>query len=58
MGPASDPDTVVDAGGAIHGINGLFMAGCSIMPVIPRANTDMPAAVVGEKIASVLINQP
>jgi choline dehydrogenase len=52
MGPASDPDAVVDSRGKIHGLEGGYVADCSVMPVIPRANTNIPAAVVGERIAA------
>ena len=50
MGPATDPEAVVDARGSIHGLGGAYVADCSIMPTIPRANTNMPAVVVGERI--------
>jgi choline dehydrogenase len=55
MGPATDPMAVVDPRGKLHGIEGCYVADCSIMPVIPRANTNIPAAVVGERIASWLV---
>ncbi|HEU5431824.1 MAG TPA: GMC family oxidoreductase, partial [Thermomicrobiales bacterium] len=51
MGPASDPSAVVDAHGQIHGLTGGYVADCSIMPVVPRANTNIPGLVVGERIA-------
>jgi choline dehydrogenase len=51
MGPASDPAAVVDARGRIHGLEGGYVADCSIMPVVPRANTNVPAVLVGERIA-------
>jgi choline dehydrogenase len=54
MGPASDPLAVVDTCGQVHGMEGLTVADASIMPVIPRANTNIPCVVVGEKIASFL----
>lgn len=54
MGPASDAGAVVDARGMVHGLDGLYVGDCSIMPVIPRANTNIPACVVGERIASML----
>jgi choline dehydrogenase len=54
MGPASDPLAVVDTCGQVHGLEGLTVADASIMPVIPRANTNIPCVVVGEKIASFL----
>ena len=51
MGPASDRLAVTDGQGRVHGLENAFVADCSIMPVIPRANTNVPAVVVGERIA-------
>jgi choline dehydrogenase len=50
MGPASDSTSVVDSKGAVHGVPGLYIADCSIMPQVPRANTNIPAVVVGMRI--------
>jgi len=55
MGPAGDPDAVVDAGGRVHGIEGLYVADASIMPAVISGNTNMPTAVIGEKIARSLL---
>jgi len=55
MGPASDPSAVVDSRGRIHGLDNAYVADASIMPVIPRANTNIPALVVGERIARWLL---
>ena len=55
MGPESDRQAVTDARGRIHGLDNVFVADCSIMPVIPRANTNVPAVVVGERIAGWLL---
>jgi choline dehydrogenase len=52
IGPATDPGAVVDARGQVHGLEDVYVADCSIMPVIPRANTNVPAIVVGERMAS------
>jgi choline dehydrogenase len=52
MGPASDPMAVVDARGKVHGLDNLYVADASIIPVVPRANTNIPALVVGERIAA------
>ena len=52
MGPASERTSVVDARGKVHGLDNLYVADASIMPVIPRANTNIPALVVGERIAA------
>ncbi len=57
MGPASDPSAVVDSRGRIHGLDNAYVADASIMPVIPRANTNLPALVVGERIARWLLER-
>jgi choline dehydrogenase len=51
MGPASDPDSVADADGRVHGIEGLYVADASLMPAVISGNTNMPTAVIGERIA-------
>lgn len=55
MGPPDDPAAVVDARGRVHGVQGCWVADCSIMPMVPRATTAMPAVVIGERIASFLL---
>ena len=57
MGPASDRSAVVDSRGRIHGLDNAYVADASVMPVIPRANTNVPALVVGERIARWLIER-
>jgi choline dehydrogenase len=52
MGPESDPTAVVDTHGKVHGVDNLYIADASIMPVVPRANTNIPALVVGERISA------
>lgn len=56
MGPASDPDAVVDASGRVHGMEGLLVADASIMPHVTLANTNLPTFVGAEKIAMDLIS--
>jgi choline dehydrogenase len=55
MGAVDDPAAVTDANGRVHGLENVFVADCSIMPVIPRANTNLPAVAVGERIAGWLL---
>ncbi|MFT4036593.1 MAG: GMC family oxidoreductase N-terminal domain-containing protein [Thermomicrobiales bacterium] len=55
MGVASDPMAVTDARGKVHGLENVFVADCSIIPVVPRANTNIPAVVIGERIAGWLL---
>jgi choline dehydrogenase len=57
MGPASDPDTVVNANGQVHGIEGLYVADASLMPAVTSGNTNMPTAVIGERIARSLLGR-
>ena len=52
MGPDTDPTAVVDARGKVHGVENLYVADASMMPVVPRANTNIPALVVGERISA------
>ncbi|MFE2756659.1 GMC family oxidoreductase [Actinosynnema sp. NPDC059335] len=51
MGPASDPDAVVGARGAVHGAENLFVADSSIMPSTVRANTNLSSIMIGERVA-------
>ncbi|MEM7337176.1 MAG: GMC family oxidoreductase [Actinomycetota bacterium] len=46
--------SVCDPQGRLHGIDGLIVADVSLMPQIPRANTNIPAVMIGERIASFL----
>ena len=55
IGSASDASAVVDSRGRIHGLDNAYVADASIMPVIPRANTNLPALVIGERIARWLL---
>jgi choline dehydrogenase len=54
MGPDGDGATVVDASCRIHGLANAYVADCSICPTIPRANTNVPAAVIGLRVAQIL----
>ena len=42
---------VVDQRGAVLGVHGLFVADASIMPTIPRANTNLSTVAVAERVA-------
>jgi choline dehydrogenase len=54
MGPDPRAGAVVDAGLRVHGIDGLFVADASIIPVIPRATTNLTAIAIGERAAELL----
>ena len=51
MGPADDPLAVVDQYGRVHGMAGLRVADASIMPNLLRANTNLTAIMIGERVA-------
>jgi choline dehydrogenase len=50
MGPAGDDMAVVDQYGRCHAIEGLAIADASIMPSVPRANTNLTSIMIGEMI--------
>ncbi|HUI96702.1 MAG TPA: GMC family oxidoreductase N-terminal domain-containing protein [Xanthobacteraceae bacterium] len=52
MGRADDPAAVVDNQGRVRGLGGLRVADASIMPAIPRGNTNIPTIMLAEKIAA------
>ena len=54
MGPESDPAAVVDPTGKVHGLDNLYVADASIMPVVPRANTNLPTLMIAERIVASL----
>jgi choline dehydrogenase len=53
-----DPATsVCDPTGHVHGTERLIVADVSLMPQIPRANTNIPAVVIGERIVEMLLRR-
>lgn len=54
MGPDPDDGAVVDAGGALYGVEGLSVVDASIMPRTPRANTNLPTLMLAERLAAEL----
>ena len=46
--------SVTDADGRVQGVDGLVVADASVMPVTPRATTNIPTVVVAERIARAL----
>ncbi len=55
MGPASDPNAVVDARLRVHGVPGLRIADASVMPTITSGNTNSPTLMIAERAAAWLI---
>jgi len=58
MGPRDDPMAVVDQYGRCHAVERLVVADASIFPAVPRANTNLTAIMVGEKVGEWLRTRP
>ena len=58
MGPKEDPSAVVGSSGELHRCDGLVVADASIMPQVPRANTNLTAIMIGEKISQDINRHP
>jgi choline dehydrogenase len=58
MGPDGDPHAVVDQYGRVRGVEGLVVADASIMPEVPRANTNLTSIMIGERIGEWLRTTP
>ena len=57
MGPASSDGSVVDGEGRVHGLAGLRIADASVIPQIPRANTNVPTLSLAERIADYMLGE-
>jgi 5-(hydroxymethyl)furfural/furfural oxidase len=57
MGAPGDPATVVDPTGRVRGFAGLRVVDASIMPTLPRANTNLPTLMLAEKIADAIASE-
>ena len=56
MGAADDRDAVVDNAGRVRGFEGLRVVDASIMPTVPRANTNIPTIMLAEKISAAIVD--
>ena len=54
MGAADDPLAVTDGRGSVNGVEGLRVFDASLMPTIPRANTNTPTIMIAERIADLI----
>ena len=58
MGRAADPMAVCDQYGRARHLDGLAIADASVMPFVPRANTNLTAIMIGEKVGEWLRTRP
>ena len=56
MGPQSDEMAVVDQYGKVYGVDNLKVVDASIMPDCIRANTNVTAMMIGERISDLMSN--
>ena len=56
MGAADDPLAVTDPQGRVRGVTGLRVIDASVMPWVPRGNTNIPTIMVAEKMADAILN--
>jgi choline dehydrogenase len=54
MGDPDDPASVVDPDLAVLGTENLFVADSSVIPVIPRSNTNLPSMMIGLRAGRLL----
>ncbi len=57
MGVEGDPEAVTKPDGTVIGVDGLSVIDASIMPVIPRGNTNLPVLMVAERCAALVLRR-
>ena len=58
MGPANDVEAVVDDRCHVHRAERLLVVDASVMPTIPRANTNLPTIMLAERAMELLADVP
>lgn len=57
MGIEGDPNAVTRADGSVFGVDGLSVIDASIIPAIPRANTNIPVIMLAERCAQLALSR-
>jgi choline dehydrogenase-like flavoprotein len=57
MGGQSDLGAVVDSDCTVHGVDGLSVVDASMMPSIPRGNTNIPVIMIAEHASERIAKQ-
>ncbi|MDP7652078.1 MAG: GMC family oxidoreductase N-terminal domain-containing protein [Rhodospirillales bacterium] len=55
MGAPGDAMAVTDPAGRVRGCAGLRVVDASVMPFVPRANTNLPTIMIAEKMADAIL---
>lgn len=55
MGAPDDPLAVVDHDGLVYGVENLRIVDASVMPSLPRANTNLATMMIAEKISDAIL---
>jgi 5-(hydroxymethyl)furfural/furfural oxidase len=55
MGAGDDPMAVTDPQGRVYGVEGLRVVDASLMPTLPRGNTNIPTIMMAEKISAEML---
>ena len=58
MGADGDPEAVLDAACRVRGTQGLRVVDASAMPVVPRANTNIPTIMLAERAVDLIRATP
>lgn len=54
MGPADGPSAVAGADGRVHGLSNVYIGDASLIPVLPRANTNLTTMAVAARLAELI----
>jgi choline dehydrogenase len=54
---ARDRQAVVDSELRVHGVDGLRVVDCSIMPTLTSGNTNVPVVMIAEKAADLILRE-
>ena len=57
MGPDGDPFAVLDAQCRVRGVGGLRVVDASVMPTIPRGNTNLTTIAIAEKVSDLILSE-
>jgi 5-(hydroxymethyl)furfural/furfural oxidase len=57
MGPDGDPLAVLDAQCRVRGVGGLRVVDASVMPTIPRGNTNLTTIAIAEKVSDLILSE-